>query len=197
MKLYDALTFLDGWTYLWVVKEETVTGGIFKTVFSRETKGWLLNMAFMGFDAYITLRVTSLGQTAYVTPQLVFRGGWVIPSPTGGQISLYIRPSTLSTAGVYIISIFDSPQPMPIKGLTRLELSLGDDSTQVTSTAGVAFTAIEITDEEAFIRSVRKFKYGWLGWVFGAISKIPGLKYIGIPEEIREVVSSPKKKKGG
>ena len=193
MNLSDALPFLEGWDELSVVKTETIEKGVFKPVFSRECKGWVYGLDIASDDAYASLQMTYLGGTAIITPHSIFVVGATLPPPHGMYIPSYIRPSTLSTAGIFIATLITSAYPKPIKGLVRLELKLGDDSTQVTATCIISFVACEIVDEEAFIRSARRFKYGWLGWIFGAISRIPGLKYIGIPEEIKEVVKVPKK----
>jgi len=180
--------FLEGWEFLMFKETETVEKGKYKVVFSRMCKGWLIGLDFVSDDAYASLKLTYLGRAGVSTPHRYFTLGATLPPPHGCYILDYIRPSTLSTAGVYIVSPVTSAYPVSVKGLVRLELGLENNSTQATATATVGFTAIEIVDDKAFIRSYRKFKYGWLGWVFGVLSRIPGLKYIGIPNEIKEVV---------
>jgi len=188
MNLYDMLPFLEGWTLLPFGKTETVEKGKYITVFSRNVKGWLFGLDFFSDDAYASLKLSYLGAAGVCTSHSLFIYGLTLPPPSGMYIEDYIRPSTLSTAGVYYAALITSAYPFSVKGLVRLELGLKSDSTQETATAAVSFSAIEIVDEKAFIRSVRKFKYGWLGWAFEVLSRIPGLKYIGIPEEIKEVV---------
>jgi hypothetical protein len=182
------LPFLEGWNQLRFEKTETVEKGRYVVVFSRTVKGWLLSLDFVSDDAYGSLKISYLGWTGVAIPHSLLLYGTTLPPPYGSYISDYIRPSTLSTAGVYVLSPVTSAYPFSIKGLVRVELGLEADSTQATATVTASFLAIEITDEKAFIRSYRRFKYGWLGWVFGVLSHIPGLKYIGIPEEIKEVV---------
>jgi hypothetical protein len=188
MNLYDMLPFLEGWTQLGFSKQETVEKGKYINVFSRNVKGWLNCLDFASDDAYASCRLTYLGYLSVVPQQYFFTVGGILPPQYGGYAVEYIRPSTLSTAGVYVNTLQAQSSPMPIKGLVRLELGLEADSTQSTATAAVSFAAFEIVDEKAFIKSVRKFMFGWLGWAFDVLSRIPGLKYIGIPKEIKEVV---------
>jgi len=182
------LPFLEGWNQLYFEKTETVEKGKYTVVFSRAVKGWLLSLDFASDDAYASMKLTYLGWVSVSTPHMGFTFGLTMPPSFGSFVEDYIRPSTLSTAGVYLISLITSAYPFSIKGLVRLELGLEADSTQATATVTASFLAIEIVDEKAFIRSYRRFKYGWLGWAFGVLSNIPGLKYIGIPKEIKEVV---------
>ena len=182
------IPFLEGWEGLLFKKTETVEKDKYKVAFSRAVKGWLFDLDFFSDDAYASLKLTHLGYTSVFTPHRYFTLGATLPPPCGYYISDYIRPSTLSSAGVYTTSRVTSAYPISVKGLVRLELGLENVSTQATATATVGFMAIEIVDDKTFIRSYRKFKYGWLGWAFGVLSRIPGLKYIGIPDEIKEVV---------
>jgi hypothetical protein len=188
LSLYNMLPFLEGWNQLSFAKTETVEKGRYVVVFSRAVKGWLLSLSLSSDDAYASLKLSYLGTTGVVIPHLFLQLGETLPPSMGSYILDYIRPSTLSTAGVYVTSIITSAYPFSVKGLVRLELGLEADSTQATTAVIASFLAIEITDEKAFIRSYRRFKYGWLGWTFDVLSRIPGLKYIGIPEEIKEVV---------
>jgi hypothetical protein len=182
------LPFLEGWTQLRFEATKTVEKGKYVTVFSRPVKGWLLGLDFVSDDAYGSFRLSYLGWTGVDTSHLFFTVGATLPPPFGSYIADYIRPSVLSTAGVYYSSPVTSAYPLFVKGLVRLELGLEADSTQTTSTETVSFIAIEVIDEKAFIRSYRQFRYGWLGWTFEVLSRIPGLKYIGVPKEIKEVV---------
>ena len=188
LSLYNMIPFLEGWEFLMFSGTETVEKGKYKVVFSRAVKGWLISLDFFSDDAYASLKLSYLGYTGVHTPHSFFLTGATLPPPWGCYILDYIRPSTLSTAGVYATSPVTGAYLFSVKGLVRLELGLENDSTQATATAAVSFVAIEIVDDKAFIRSYRKFKYGWLGWAFGVLSHIPGLKYIGIPDEIKEVV---------
>ena len=182
------IPFLEGWAYLVFDKQETVKKGFYKTVFSRPCKGWLVKLEFGSDDAYASVKVTLLEFTSIYTIQDSFVIGALLPPSAGAYVRGYIRPSILSSAGVFAGYILNTTYPQPIRGLVRFELGLEADSTQTEAAATVSFVAIEIVDDKAFIRSYRKFKYGWLGWAFGVLSRIPGLKYIGIPDEIKEVV---------
>lgn len=188
LNLYNMLPFLDGWRGHYFTKQETVEKGKYKLVYSEMSTGWLIFFDSSYTDAYASVKFTYLGEITIPTPHALFIAGAVMPPPSGTYLLEYLRPSTLSTAGVYVVSNFTMAEPMPVKGLVRVELGLEDDSTQTTATAAVNFMYIEITDTVAFIRSVRRFLYGWLGWAFGVLSHIPGLKYVGIPAEIKEVV---------
>ena len=188
LSLYNMIPFLEGWEYLVFNKTETVEKGRYTTVFSRFVKGWLTGLDFIADDAYASVKLIYLGMVNLSTPHFIFGLGATEPPPSGLYCQLYIRPSTLSSAGMYAGSLVTSAYPLSVKGMVRLELGLEADSTQATATNSASFTAIEIVNEKAFIRSYRKFKYGWLGWAFGVLSRIPGLKYIGIPDEIKEVV---------
>ena len=106
----------------------------------------------------------------------------------------HIRPSVLSSAGFFSASPFTLAECVPITGLVRVEVTLDNNSTQVTANIGLQFSLYEVTDEKLFTKSVRKFLFGWLGWLFGAISNFPGLKYVGIPDEIKEVLDTTKEK---
>lgn len=186
--LYNMLPFLEGWMEQIFFKSETVEKGKYKVVFSENFVGWLTAWDFVSNDAYASLKATYLGNVGILTPHGLFYVGAITPPPYGSYLSEYIRPSTLSTAGVFAMSVYTLAYPMSIKGLVRIEFGLEAGSTQSTATAATLFTAIRITDTKAFIKSFRKFKYGWLGWAFGVLSHIPGLKYIGIPDEIKEVL---------
>lgn len=188
MSLYNMLPFLEGWKGVTFTKTETVKKGEYKSVFSEQSKGWLLALNFVSDDAYASVKISYLGYAIVYTPHSFFILALTEPPPMGSYISEYIRPSTLSTAAICAVSIITSAYPQPIKGLVRIELGLELDSTQATAAVAVTFDGIDIVDMEAFIRSVRKFQYGWLGWAFGVLSRIPGLKYIGIPDEIKEVI---------
>lgn len=188
LNLYNMLPFLEGWDLCTFSKQEVVEKGKYKSVFSRLYKGWLIALDFFADDAYASVKIMYLGYTAVFTSHSAFTVGATLPPPNGFYILDYIRPSTLSTAGVYAASPMTSAYPFSVKGLVRLELGLEEDSTQTTATATVGFSAIEIVDEKAFIRSYRRFKYGWLGWAFGVLANIPGLKYMGIPDGIKEVM---------
>ena len=188
LSLHETIPFLEGWEFLAFGKEETVEKGKYKTILSRPIKGWLYGLDFVTDDAYAVIRIIYLGIVGLYTPHVIFCLGATEPPPSGLYGPLYIRPSTLSSAGVYAGSLVTSAYPLPVKGMVRLELGLENDTTQSTAKNRVSFSAIEIVDDKAFIRSYRKFKYGWLGWAFGVLSHIPGLKYIGIPNEIKEVV---------
>ena len=188
VSLIEMLPFLEGFEYLYFSKEETVEKGKHTTIFSRDVKGWIYSLDFASDDAYASFVPTYMGKTDVRTPNYFFVAGATLPPPSGSYVLNYLRPSTLSTAGIYAVSLITSAYPIPIKGLVRLEVGLESESTQTTATVSCHFFAFEITDEKAFIRSYRRFKYGWLGWAFEVLSRIPGLKYIGIPEEIKEVV---------
>jgi len=188
MSLIDMLPFLDGYEFLYFNEEETVEKGKYKTIFSRDVKGWIFSLDFASDDAYASFKATYMGHSDIRTPNYFFVLGAVLPPMFGSYLLNYLRPSTLSTAGIYAVSPITSAYPISIKGLVRLEVGLESESTQATTTVSVLFFACEIVDEKAFIRSYRRFKYGWLGWTFEVLSRIPGLKYIGVPNEIKEVV---------
>lgn len=188
MSLIEMLPFLEGYEFLYFSKEEPVEKGKYKTIFSRDVKGWIHSLDFAADDAYASFKPTYMGNTDVRTPNYFFVLGVTSPPPFGSYLLEYLRPSTLSTAGVYAVSLITSAYAIPIKGLVRLEVGLENESTQSTATVSTHFFAGEIVDEKAFIKSYRRFKYGWLGWAFDVLSHIPGLKYVGIPTEIKEVV---------
>lgn len=188
LNLYNMLPLLEGWEYMPFLKSEAVELGKYKLLSSEKRIGWLLSMDFYSDDAYASLKLTYLGAVGIITPHDLFVTGAILPPPYGAVLSVYIQPSYLSTAGVYCCSMVTTAFPVSIKGNIKIEIGLESSSTQSTASAGVVFNAIAITNEGMFIRSVRRFKYGWLGWVFELLSRIPGLKYIGVPKEIEEVV---------
>jgi hypothetical protein len=195
MKLYQMIPFLKGWTATAVNKQITVRKGVYQTIFSREFQGWLFGFDMISDDAYAKLRVTYLGQAASYKLHDFFTLGAVIPPPAGLYLNVYIRPSILSTAGIFVGSPFTLAESIPLKGLVRIELILDNDSTQATANIMASVMLYEVTDEKLFIKSVRKFLFGWLGWFFGAISNFPGLKYVGIPNEVKEVLDITKEEK--
>jgi len=188
VNLLNMLPVLEGYDFLYFTKAETVSKGRYELLHSKKGKGWLFSLSISTDDAYASLKMTYMGHTETRTPHFFFNLGVTLPPPSGAYLSTYLRPSVLSTAGIFTLWLVTSAYAIPVKGLVRLEVGLESGSTQATASISANFMFVNIIDEEVFIKSVRKFKYGWLGWVFGAISKIPGLKYIGIPEEIREVV---------
>lgn len=194
MKLYQMIPFLKGWTVTTINKQLTAQKGVYKPIFSREFQGWMFGFDVASDDAYAKFRLTYLGQTLGYSLHDFFILGAVLPPPAGLYSNVYIRPSVLSTAGFFVASPYTLSECIPVKGLVRIELILGDDSTQVTANSMVSVMLYEITDEKLFTKSVRKFLYGWLGWFFGAISNFPGLKYVGIPDEIKEVLDTQKEK---
>ena len=194
MKLYQMIPFLRGWVETIIIKQETVQRGVYKSIMSRELQGWLGSLDSISDDAYVKARVTYLGNTVELTMHDHFTLGAVLPPSAGSYILTYIRPSVLSTAGFFTASPVTLAECIPLKGLVRVEATLDDNSTQVTANIGMRIMFYEVTDEKLFIKTVRRFLFGWLGWIFGAISNFPGLKYVGIPDEIKEVLDVKEKK---
>ncbi|MEM2849054.1 MAG: hypothetical protein QXI36_02120 [Candidatus Bathyarchaeia archaeon] len=186
--LYNMLPFLEGWRGHYFTKTETVTKGEYKLVYSEMSIGWLIFFLFTTTDAFGSTKFTYLGETNIQIPNALYLTGAVMPPPGGTYLLEYIRPSTLSTAGIYSMANFVMAEPMPVKGLVRIELGLEQESTQTTATSTVIFMYIEITDIKAFTRSYRKFKYGWLGSVLNAIARLPGFAGLALSPELKGVM---------
>lgn len=189
MNVYQALPLLEGWDFFVDNKMVTVQKGQFAQVFSRSVKGWLLALDMTATDPYTILREINLGLSLTGNMENLFDTGATLPPAFGAYVCTFIRPSILSSAGIFYMSAVTTAEPFPVRGLVRLELSLGLSSTQVTAVAGTSITAIEITDEKVFISSVRRLQYGWFGLVLDfVLNHLPGFKYVGLPKEIKEVV---------
>jgi hypothetical protein len=186
--LSDMLPLLEGWEYYYFAESRSVEKGKDISVYSKPCKGWLISLDFIADDAYAQAKVEYLSYIAKMTAHALFLIGATLPPPAGSYISLYLRPSTLSTAGAYGASPITSAYPFPVKGSVKISLGLTNSSTQSTATIVVTFTAFRIVDEIAFIKSVRKFKYGTLAPLFSLLGHIPILKFLGVPTDIKEVL---------
>jgi len=187
MSLYEMVPFLEGWEYYEVTKQKTADKTKDVIAYSEECKGWLLGIDMISDDAYSRITLTYLGSTYKITPHAAFLYSGALPPPFGTYIYSYIRPSTLSTAGVYVLSPLTSAYPFAVRGLVTFLFGLAQESTQASTMMGVNFLAIRITNEEEFIRSVRKFRYGRLAPLFEFLGHIPVLKFLGVPNEIKKV----------
>jgi len=189
MSLNEMLPFLEGWEYYYIDEEKTVDKTKDVNAYSKTVKGWLYSIDMVCDDAYSRLTITYLGTTHKFTPHLLFTMGAVMPPPFGLYLSEYIRPSILSTAGAYVLTVLTSAYPFSTRGLATLLFGLAQESTQASSTIRVLFIAIRVTNDEDFIRSVRKFRYGRLAPLFEVLGHIPVLKFLGVPNEIKKVFS--------
>ncbi len=194
MNIIEALPFLDGWDHLVVREARTVQKGQYVNVFSRPVKGWMVSLDFITDDAFASVRIIHLGHLALLNSHSLYLLGAYEPVAFGSFSTLYLRPSVLSTAGLYSSELLSPTNLLPLRGLVRVSFGLEIDSTQVTANTTIIVIAIEVTNERAFIKSVRRFMYGWVGAAFNFFSHLPGLHDIALPDEIKEILDQKEKK---
>jgi len=157
MNLYNMLPFLEGWRYLNFKKTLTLNRGETRVIFSQPVKGWLTSWDMITTDAVSGIKGVFQEFSFTIHPHYAFTLAAVLPPPNGICIQTYIRPSILSTAGYYVLSIITTAYPISISGSLTLRFFIPEESTQDSATISTAFTAVEIIDEQKFIKSIERF----------------------------------------
>lgn len=154
---FESLPLIRGWRFeAFNSIKEIKRGEAEVTVYSKEVKGWLFGVDLISDDSLAEFELNYSGFSGKITPYTVYESGSIAPIGGGTYLSEYIKPSVLSTAGIYFFSTQFSSVPTPIVGKVIITFSLNKDSTQDTSIMAVYFGAIEIVDEAEFLKSLKE-----------------------------------------
>jgi len=156
------LTNIKGWTYDMRtigypgVEQPVVAGGppVVLADYTDE-KGWLISIISMFRSPYVTLRYISDNHNFSVSPFILNAIGMTTHNPMAVYSHVYNPATALGPLyGVSLIPV----NSLPYERLIRIELSLPTASPIAATTifaAGVS--RIKITDEQLFLRSIKKF----------------------------------------
>ena len=159
--LMTMLPFLNGWKYVFSGSPFTISNP--QEVWSDEiTQAWLILANFQADDAYATISVTFPPKDFTLSGSIAqfYAAGITVPYQIGFYVPLYNQPTpTTSTKGNYLLNFSTYPLALPPNSRFRVQLSLGEDSTQSSSDMEVDLTYVKVTDEEAFLTSLKE-KFG-------------------------------------
>jgi hypothetical protein len=136
-----------------------------ETSFVNRGVGWLMEIDLAMDDCFAEVEFNFKGSSKSglvtrnsVYPQYLFCGS-TFQSGEMNSLTRYSRPSKTSSAGIYIIRMFTgissgSTLPLLDKSLIKTRLLSGSTQSKCSITVGVI--TIDITDVEAFIKSIRE-----------------------------------------
>jgi hypothetical protein len=161
--LGSALPFLKGWKYN--LQEQTFGTTVIRGEKPVEKEmrltGWFLSVAIGTTDTETLFelwtrsgRATSLYRMFAITAGSYMTGPWTIPFGS----TRFLHPSKTSSAGYFEIQFYNGylyGTSLPFFDKTVIKMSLPSSSTQEKAVAIINTPIIEITDIEAFIKSIR------------------------------------------
>lgn len=157
------LPFLTGWQYRFYTLEGIIERGARPKEITISTYGWANQIFLTTTDAYGTLSVTPMtpqqSPTVTISPQLAKDLGDVVEDPSG-WVMKYYRPNRQSTFGIYIVNVSFGLHgtPLPFVPPVKLQIFLPENSTQSSASISAAGSAIETTDKNQFLKSLRDLK---------------------------------------
>jgi hypothetical protein len=158
----DFLPLLDGWTYKryqFPGAGTIVSQGQTVPVLNKEhALGWILEIGFASSDNQMEFWVETENLSYYGTPYQIYMAGGLLPGPYTADVSVYNQPNPLSTYGTYIGDLLLTAYPFPVPHNTKVKCycTLGPLSTESSALAQYVVDVLEVTDEDALIRSFRK-----------------------------------------
>ena len=185
--MLEYLPLLDGWylkTYQFQSPGQVVTLGQLATVMTKDKAvGWVIGVDFIASDAMMEYWIETEYAQWSMTPYDAFSLGLFQPPPWGTYVSLYNQPSPQSTYGTYAGSFITAAYPLPFRGKVKAYVTLGSASTQQAALAQYVINVLEVTDEDALIRSFQRLQAG-LGARDTIVSKLA--RSLKVPPEAIE-----------
>jgi hypothetical protein len=164
---FSSFPFLKGWEWNIRTYEFSPSKGN-PTSLEVTGYGWLLLVDVACDDCFAEFTLNFKGGSktdpvaAYsVFPQYFYSGGALgVASGAFSSLSRYTRPSPTSTAGIYVMQVYNgvgNAETLPILYKSLIKTRLLDNSTQNSTNFIVGVVTIDITDAELFIQSTRAF----------------------------------------
>jgi hypothetical protein len=121
--------------------------------------GWLNSIIFAASDAYATVRLEpqhrNQAPAVSIYPAWPYGLGTVIPTAVG-WLPKFFRPDPARTFGSYVIMVGPESAALPFVSPSKLEIFLGDSSTEQSAFISVLAAGVELSDPTAFIDSLAK-----------------------------------------
>jgi hypothetical protein len=155
--MFSLLPFLRGWQYRTWRLEGVVQKGLVPQEITISSDGWLNSIVIGATDAYATVIFTPqhLQQAPSISiyPEWPRQLGVVLPSSTGWLVRYY-RPDDVRTFGSFTILIGLESSNLPFVSPTKVQILLGDLSTEPSAFISCLAVGIELVDKSQFLNDL-------------------------------------------
>jgi len=156
---FSLLPWLQGWQYKTWTLEDVVHKGDRPKETTVSSSGWLNSIILGTSDAYGTIRLSpqhrNQSPPISIFPNWPYGLGTVIPTAVG-WLPRYFRPDPSRSFGSYVLMLGPESQNLPFVSPSKLEIFLGNLSTEESAFISVLATGVELNDPTAFINSLAK-----------------------------------------
>ena len=157
--VFSLLPWLDGWQYRTWTLEDVVQRGDRPKETTIASSGWLNAIILATTDAYGTIRLLpqhrNQAPTVNIYPAWPSGFGTVIPT-AAGCLPKFFRPDPARTFGSYVIMVGPESEALPFVSPSKVEILLGDSSTETSAYISIIAAGVELNDPTAFINSLAK-----------------------------------------
>jgi hypothetical protein len=121
------------------------------------SNGWLSSIIMVTTDAYGTIRLLPMHRAqapaVSIFPEWPKSLGIALPA-AAGWMCRYSRFDDVRTSGSFVLQVGPENASLPFVNPSKLQIELGDKSTENQAYIGVIATGIEITDPQQFLDGI-------------------------------------------